>query len=98
MLAKRTQRFIGRLKEEVLPEWDFAQMGSVFWMSRSKINRSFPPDITADDKKSYATFFVKALEAGVYFAPSPFEVGFVSTAHTDEVLDASVEKLKKCLK
>lgn len=98
MLAKRTQRFIGRLKEEVLPEWDFAQMGSVFWMSRSKINRSFPPDITADDKKSYATFFVKALEAGVYFAPSPFEVGFVSTAHTNEVLDASVEKLKKCLK
>jgi len=98
MLEKRTRKFVNRLKEEVLPDWDFAQMGSVFWMSRSKLTGAFPPVITDEDKKAYAKFFASALEAGAYFAPSPFEVGFVSASHTEDVLDETVEKLKKCQK
>jgi len=31
------------------------------------------------------------LERGVYLAPSQFEAGFVSTAHGDEEIDATVE-------
>ncbi len=96
ILEKRTRRFIGRLKEEVLPQWDFVQMGSIFWMSPSKLTGAFPPVISSEDKKGYANFFGAALEAGAYFAPSPFEVSFVSVAHTDDVLDEMVEKLKKC--
>lgn len=96
MLEKRTRRFVAKLKEEVLPDWDFAQLGSVFWMSRTPLSGVFPPVITDQDKKAYAEFFATALEAGAYFAPSPFEVGFLSTAHTDDVLDEVVDKLKKC--
>jgi glutamate-1-semialdehyde 2,1-aminomutase len=98
VLEKRTRNFVSRLKEEVLPEWDFAQMGSIFWMSHSKLKGVFPPEITVEDKKAYAEFFGKALDAGIYFAPSPFEVGFVSEAHTDEVLNEAIEKLKRCLR
>jgi len=96
LLEKRTKKFVGRLKEEVLPDWDFAQMGSIFWMSPSKLTGAFPPVISEENKKAYAKFFGAALEAGVYFAPSPFEVGFVSTAHTDDVLDETLNRLKKC--
>lgn len=96
LLEKRTRKFISRMKEEVLPHWDFAQLGSVFWMSPSKLTGAFPPNITSEDKKTYAQFFASALEVGAYFAPSPFEVGFVSSAHSDDVLDEVVEKLKKC--
>lgn len=95
-LETRTRRFVARLKEEVLPDWDFSQLGFVFWMSHRKLDGVFPPIITDDDKKAYAKFFGLALEAGVYFAPSPFEVGFVSEAHTESVLDEAIEKLKKC--
>lgn len=97
-LEARTRRFVNRMKEEVLPSWHFAQLGSVFWMSPSPLNGVFPPEISVEDKKAYAKFFGKALEAGLYFAPSPFEVGFVSTAHTEKVLDEAVDKLKQCLK
>ena len=35
------------------------------------------------DKESFNRFFHAMLDAGVYFAPSAFEAGFVSSAHTD---------------
>jgi len=34
------------------------------------------------DTKMFAKFFRTCLERGVYFAPSQFETGFISTAHT----------------
>ena len=30
------------------------------------------------------------LDAGVYLAPSAFEAGFVSAAHTDAIVDATL--------
>ena len=34
------------------------------------------------------------LEQGVYFAPSPYETGFISTAHTEEDIDRTVEAVR----
>lgn len=36
------------------------------------------------DRTAFARFFHACLEAGVYFAPSQFEAGFLSLAHTQE--------------
>ena len=41
----------------------------------------------------YREFFKNALNQGVYFAPSPYEVGFISTAHTPEVLRETLKRL-----
>ena len=49
------------------------------------------------DTHKYATFFRGMLEAGVYLAPSQFEAAFVSTAHTDEDIAATIEASKKAL-
>lgn len=43
------------------------------------------------DKDRFGRFFVAMLEAGVNFAPSAFEAGFVSGAHDDAVIDATVD-------
>jgi glutamate-1-semialdehyde 2,1-aminomutase len=40
--------------------------------------------------KRYGRFFHAALRQGIYFAPSQFEAGFVSSAHTDEDIAATV--------
>jgi glutamate-1-semialdehyde 2,1-aminomutase len=40
--------------------------------------------VMAGDKTRFNKFFHAMLEAGVYFAPSAFEAGFVSAAHTAE--------------
>jgi glutamate-1-semialdehyde 2,1-aminomutase len=38
----------------------------------------------------YARFFHAMLDRGIYFAPSQFEAGFVSLAHTDADIDATL--------
>ncbi|WP_372591784.1 glutamate-1-semialdehyde 2,1-aminomutase [Guyparkeria sp.] len=47
-------------------------------------------DATACNKEAFKTFFHGMLEEGVYFAPSSFEAGFVSMAHGEEEIDATV--------
>jgi glutamate-1-semialdehyde 2,1-aminomutase len=43
------------------------------------------------DTERYARFFHAMLAQGVYFAPSQFEAGFVSAAHEDEHIQATLE-------
>ena len=43
----------------------------------------------------YARYFRMMLEEGVYLAPSQFEAMFVSTAHTDEDIDHTVQAAEK---
>jgi glutamate-1-semialdehyde 2,1-aminomutase len=49
------------------------------------------------DTKRYAAFFCAMLEEGVYLAPSQFECAFVSLAHTDEVIDETIEAARKAM-
>ncbi len=46
---------------------------------------------TTSDTKRYASYFNGMLERGVYLAPSQFEAAFVSTAHGDSDIDATIE-------
>jgi glutamate-1-semialdehyde 2,1-aminomutase len=48
-------------------------------------------DARACDTDRYAALFRHLLERGIYLAPSQFESMFVSLAHTDEDVDATVE-------
>jgi glutamate-1-semialdehyde 2,1-aminomutase len=43
------------------------------------------------DTDTYARFFQAMLKRGVYLAPSQFEAGFFSTAHTAEVVTATIQ-------
>ena len=44
----------------------------------------------AADAEAYGALFRALLERGVYVPPSPFEAWFVSLAHGDEEIDATV--------
>ncbi len=44
------------------------------------------------DTARYARFFHAMLERGVYFAPSQFEAGFMSSAHTTEDIQATLSQ------
>ncbi|WP_110669667.1 glutamate-1-semialdehyde 2,1-aminomutase [Salinicola halophilus] len=45
---------------------------------------------TACDAQAFRDFFVSMLESGVYLAPSPFEAGFMSSAHTHDDLQRTL--------
>jgi len=46
--------------------------------------------VLACDKDRFGRFFHVMLDAGVYLAPSAFEAGFVSAAHTEDDIAATV--------
>jgi glutamate-1-semialdehyde 2,1-aminomutase len=47
-------------------------------------------EVMASDKEAFSRFFHAMLDAGVYLAPSAFEAGFVSAAHTDADIAATI--------
>jgi glutamate-1-semialdehyde 2,1-aminomutase len=47
-------------------------------------------DAMKSDRERFKKFFHGMLEAGVYLAPSQFEAGFISTAHTEADLETTV--------
>jgi glutamate-1-semialdehyde 2,1-aminomutase len=49
------------------------------------------------NRERYAAFFHALLNEGVYLAPSQFEAAFVSLAHTDDVIDQTIEAAGKAL-
>jgi glutamate-1-semialdehyde 2,1-aminomutase len=50
------------------------------------------------DTVAFGCFFQAMLKAGVYLAPSQFEAGFTSSAHTDEAIDATVEAARSAFR
>jgi glutamate-1-semialdehyde 2,1-aminomutase len=48
-------------------------------------------DACACDTKRFAAFFNQMLENGIYLPPSQFEAWFISLAHTDEIIDQSID-------
>jgi len=54
-------------------------------------------DAKRSDLRAFAAFFGKCLDAGVYFAPSQFEAGFVSTAHTEAEIEETARVVDDAL-
>ena len=62
----------------------------------------FTPDPVTDydsakrsDTARFARFFHHMLERGIYLAPSQYEAGFLSAAHTDEDIDRTIAAAKE---
>jgi glutamate-1-semialdehyde 2,1-aminomutase len=49
------------------------------------------------DRAAFAAFFHACLDAGVYFAPSQFEAGFISTAHTPADMQRTADVAARAL-
>lgn len=74
------------LTEKGVP-FRFNRVGSMFCLyftDREIVNVS---DVMKQDLEFFKRFFWGCLEEGVYLAPSPYETGFISLAHTEADLD-----------
>ncbi|HJX97846.1 MAG TPA: glutamate-1-semialdehyde 2,1-aminomutase [Chthoniobacterales bacterium] len=93
-LEKLTRDAIAELKVELT----FHRIGSMFclFFARGPIM-----DLVAakrSDRKKFAKFFHGCLERGVYFAPSQFETGFISTAHIPEDIETTAKVVREALR
>ena len=53
--------------------------------------------VSASDREGFARFFHRMLDEGVYLPPSPFEAMFVSTAHSDAGIQATLDAARRAL-
>jgi glutamate-1-semialdehyde 2,1-aminomutase len=53
---------------------------------------------TQCDLAAFKHFFHGMLDAGIYLAPSAFEAGFISSAHSDEDIDETIAAARRVLK
>ncbi|MFP1683582.1 glutamate-1-semialdehyde 2,1-aminomutase [Alloalcanivorax sp. C16-1] len=64
-------------------------MFGLYFTEQTRITRF--DEVMACDAARFGTFFNAMLDRGVYLAPSAFEAGFVSIAHDDADIDATLE-------
>jgi glutamate-1-semialdehyde 2,1-aminomutase len=99
-IANRTSALVHGLREiaaahNVALTADSA--GSMFGLFfRREPVRSFA-EARESDSRLFGRFFHEALDRGVYLAPSAFEAGFVSAAHSDDDIRLTVERLDEAL-
>lgn len=99
VLADRTRAFAGRLRvafATLAHPLTVVDEPGLFWIHRSASEPlRTPGGIPADNAAWFRAFFHAALDRGVYFPPSPYEVSFLSLAHTDAVLDRALDAISE---
>lgn len=97
-LSSRTQQLVEGITTKAKNRGiDFCaqSIGGMFGLYFSKnIPDSFA-EVMQCDKSAFNRFFHAMLEEGIYFAPSAFEAGFVSSAHGDNELDKTLSAAEK---
>ncbi|MDO8706519.1 MAG: glutamate-1-semialdehyde 2,1-aminomutase [Sulfuricaulis sp.] len=101
-LSARTSRLAQGLAERAkrvnvpLTTQSVGGMFGIFF-TKEKAVTSFA-QVMACDVERFKKFFHGILREGVYLAPSAFEAGFVSAAHTDADIAATLDKAEKVFK
>lgn len=73
----------------------FNRVGSMFSVFFTNQQVKDYATATSSDTKLFARYFEQMLKQGIYFAPSQFEAGFMSLAHTMEDIERTVEAAVK---
>ncbi len=94
-LGERTVALVGglqRVAREAAPGLAFAgdSVGGMFGIYFAPRPPGSYAEVMQADKDRFNRFFHAMLDRGVYLAPSAFEAGFVSMAHGDDVIEATL--------
>jgi glutamate-1-semialdehyde 2,1-aminomutase len=101
-LAERTQQLVDGMREAARAAsvpMAFSQVGGMFglFFTEQPQVRSFA-EVMRCDVEAFKRFFHGMLLAGVYLAPSAFEAGFVSSAHSEADIQDTVNAASDVLR
>ena len=83
--------------EKAGKDYVFQRIGSMFCVYFMKGEVHSLADAQRSDKAGFGRYFHACLDDGVYFAPSQFEAGFLSLAHTSTDLARTAEVVSRAL-
>jgi glutamate-1-semialdehyde 2,1-aminomutase len=98
-LGEYLERHVGAALADSPVPAVLCRMGSIFWITW--FTSTQPRSTTAIDARSaeiYAHVFHSLQGRGIALAPAPFEVGFLSLAHTHADIDRLAESLRDALR
>jgi glutamate-1-semialdehyde 2,1-aminomutase len=94
-LEERTRAALKRLGLET--KFTFHRIGSMFCLFFTGGPVHSLADAQYSNRQAFSKFFHHCLDAGVYLAPSQFETGFISLAHTEADIARTAEIVEKAL-
>ena len=93
--AKRLVDGLSAAAKEAGIDFSANSIGGMFGIYFSKNVPTSFDEVMKSDKEAFNRFFHLMLDEGVYLAPSAFEAGFVSAAHSQEDIDATIAAAKR---
>jgi glutamate-1-semialdehyde 2,1-aminomutase len=95
----------GKMMEEAVLEilkktgrnYQWYRTGSMFCLFFTEKPVKNLDDAKTSDLNAFRKFFLHCLDKGVYFAPSQFETGFISLAHSSDDLARTAEVVQEAL-
>ena len=96
-LGARLEEGVRRALADTGHAFTFKRSGSMFCLFFTTQDVTDLQSATTADFGLFRRYFSAMLEQGVYVAPSPYETGFISTAHTEADIDATVAAMRNAL-
>ncbi len=93
-LEAKTYRFVSKIQAHCTTKdytLNIQSIGSIFWFNFSHHRTMTPDQISNDGMEHFKNLHRYLLDNGIYMGPSGYEVGFVSSAHTEEQLSHAAE-------
>ncbi|MGF6757328.1 glutamate-1-semialdehyde 2,1-aminomutase [Paraburkholderia sp. GAS42] len=97
-LSAQTSRLAGGLADaarETKVPFAADSLGGMFGLYFTDAIPASFAEVTKSDVPRFNAFFHKMLDAGVYFAPSAYEAGFVSIVHDDAIIDETIAAARR---
>ena len=96
-LEEKGKRLYGGMEKilaEKNPPYDInhvSSLGSLFFTEQEVVDYT---SAKSSDTKAFSEYFKGMLAQGIHMAPSQFEAMFLSVAHTDEIIDQTLEAVR----
>lgn len=99
-LDAKTQRFTESIENYARSKnypFRIFRIGSIFWLAFTRNDIRASEEIDPKSMEHFKKLHAFLLNEGIYFGPSGYEVGFVSTAHNEEQLNKAADSISRGL-
>ncbi len=96
-LGARLEAGLRAMLERKGLSYQFNRVGSMFCLFFTDQEIINLDSVMTADSATFRKFFTSMLDQGIYVAPSPYETGFISVAHGDDEIDATLVAMENAL-
>lgn len=96
-LGSRLEEGTRKILQEKGLGYTFHRKGSMFCLFFTDKPVHDLNDVETADKEHFRRYFWNCLKRGLYMAPSPYETGFISMAHTFDDIDKTLEIMDEAI-